>query len=55
MPVATGNVDDLVEASIKGALEETSFYNEEDEDIDVWLGDTNEIDGFGQIYNENEL
>jgi len=55
MPKATGNVDDLVEASIQGVLDENSFYDEEDSDIDLLLSDTKEINAFGQMTNEDEF
>lgn len=55
MPKATGNVDDLVEASIRAILDENSLYSEEDNDVSLGLTDNKEINDFGQTANENEF
>lgn len=55
MPKATGEADDLVEASLQGILDESSFYNQEDTDINLGLTDVEEVNKFGQAVNENEF
>ena len=55
LPKATGNVDDLVEASIRAILDENSLYTEEDNDVSLGLTDNKEINDFGQTVNENEF
>lgn len=55
LPVATGNVDDTVNALLKDSSGETEILQEEADDIDVVGDDNQEISDLGQIYDENEF
>lgn len=54
-PVATGNVNDLVEALKREISDEQFLLNEEEADVDLILSDSKEISDFDQSINENEL
>ncbi len=54
-PVATGNVNDLVEALLREISDEQSLLNEEETDAELILSDSKEISDFDQSINENDL
>ena len=55
LPVATGNVNDLVKALTREISDEQALLNEEDADAELILSDSKEINDFDQSINENEL
>ena len=54
-PPATGNIDDVVNALTKEFVDEESVVNQENSEVDLVIGDNQEINDFGQSVNENEL
>ena len=54
-PQATGNVGDIVNALMKELLDEKMVLLEEEEDIALLISDDEEIQGFDQSINEDEL
>lgn len=54
-PLATSNVGDIVNALTKELLDEKMLLLEEEEDINLIISDDEEIKGFDQSINENEL
>lgn len=54
-PLATSNVGDIVNALMKELLDEKMVLLEEEEDINLIISDDEEIKGFDQSINENEL
>ena len=54
-PQATSNVGDIVNALMKELLDEKMLLLEEEEDIALIISDDEEIKGFDQSVNENEL
>lgn len=54
-PQATSNVGDIVNALTKELLDEKMLLLEEEEDIALIISDDEEIKGFDQSINEDEL
>lgn len=54
-PPATGNIDDVVNALTKESVDEELVVNQEDDEVDLIISDSQEINDFGQSVNENEL
>ena len=54
-PEATGKISDLVDALEKEIQDELNVIYEEDEDGDLILSDTEEIDDFGQSADDTGL
>jgi len=54
-PLATSNVGDIVNALMKELLDEKMLLLEEEEDINLIISDDEEIQGFDQSINEDEL
>lgn len=54
-PQATSNVGDIVNALMKELLDEKMVLLEEEEDIALIISDDEEIQGFDQSINEDEL
>jgi len=54
-PRATSNVDDIVNALMKELLDEKMVLLEEEEDIGLIISDDEEVKGFDQSINEDEL
>lgn len=54
-PVATGNIDDAVDALLKELIDEESLYEEENDDVEILISDIQEISDFGQSIDESEL
>ena len=54
-PQATSNVGDIVNALMKELLDEKMLLLEEEEDISLMISDDEEIKGFDQSINEDEL
>jgi len=55
LPVATGNIDDTVNALLQDSSSETGILQEEMADADIIADDSQAISDFGQSYNENEF
>jgi hypothetical protein len=54
-PAATGNVDNLVDATIKEIADENLSIKDEDKDISIITSDQQEISDFGQTINATEF
>jgi hypothetical protein len=54
-PPATGNVDDLVDATIKEIEDENLSLKDEEKDISIITSDQQEISDFGQTINATEF
>lgn len=54
-PLATGNIDDVVDALLKELLDEEALLVEEERDVGLVTSDNKEINNLGQSVNENEL
>jgi hypothetical protein len=54
-PTATGNVDDLVAATIKEITDEEILLKEAENDPSFITSDSQEISSFGQTINESEF
>jgi len=54
-PAATGNVDELVDATIKEIEDENLSLKDEEKDISIITSDQQEISDFGQTINESEF
>ncbi|MBU4284933.1 hypothetical protein KKF60_02945 [Patescibacteria group bacterium] len=55
IPATTGNVDDIIDAILTFSDNEEILMNEETADINLITADSQEINDFGQSYNENEF
>lgn len=54
-PPATGNVDDLIDATIKEIADENLSLKDEEKDISIITSDQQEISDFGQTINATEF
>ena len=54
-PVATGNIDDTIDALLQDSSNEVLMSQDESSDIDLINADSQAISDFGQSYNENEF
>ena len=54
-PPATGNVDDVINALMKELSDLESLLKQEESDVVLITGDSQEIDDFGQAIDESEL
>ena len=54
-PVATGNVNSLIESLTREISDEQPLLDEEEVDVDLILSDSKEVSDFDQSINENEL
>lgn len=54
-PLATSNIGDIVNALMKELLDEKMLLLEEEDDINLIISDDEEIKGFDQSINEDEL
>jgi hypothetical protein len=55
IPETTGNIDDVVEAILTFSENEGILMSEEIADANLLTADSQEINDFGQSYNENEF
>ena len=54
-PQSTGNIDDAVDAVINFSAAEEALFSDEANDADLIDIDNQEINDFGQSYDENQL
>lgn len=54
-PAATGNVDDLVNATLSEISDEELLIKEEEKDTSLINLDSQEVSDFGQTINESEF
>ncbi len=52
---ATGNIDDTVNAIIGGIADDQELFNDIEKDAELIGSDSQDINDFGQSYNENEF
>jgi hypothetical protein len=54
LPAANGNIDDFTTAIETDINNQTSLLQSQESEADEIMSDNSAIEGFGQIYNEND-
>jgi PBP1b-binding outer membrane lipoprotein LpoB len=55
LPEPTGDIDDIVNSAISGSETEKNYVSAEESETEADLDNSQEMDDFGQSYDENEF